>query len=380
MANYAQPIESCVFKKSCSLIGELNQALETGGERERLRILQSVADLFTAGSRGYSGEQIAVFDDVLQELAADVEIEVRARLANQLARLDDAPPKFVRALAFDDEITVAGPVLTHSKQLGDADLIENAKTKSQRHLSAIAKRIGLTEAVTDVLVERGNRAVLHTVARNTGARISLAGYGKLTSRARDDRYLTLALGARGDLPRQFFLKLLEEASASVREKLEQTNPRAVPVIRSAVDQVAAEMQQETRGTSSEFAAAVLDAKRRTHIAPFTEASVHSRARAQEFERVAIALARLGEFPVDVVERALIDKGEDMILILAKAAGCSWTTAKELLQMYIAERGLQGEGLSRSYERYQNLSEQTAKKVVRFYQSSIKLRSSEHAEQ
>lgn len=49
-------------------------------------------------------------------------------------------------------------------------------------------------------------------------------------------------------------------------------------------------------------------------------------------------------------------------------------------MYVAERDLQDEDLVRSYERYQSLSEGTAKKVVRFYQSSMKSRSSEHADQ
>jgi uncharacterized protein (DUF2336 family) len=376
MANPARSVEHRSTQKSYSLIEELNRAVKTGGERERLRILQRIADLFTAGSCGYSGEHIALFDDVLQELAADVETEVRARLANQLAHLDNAPPKFIRALAFDDEITVAEPVLTHSQQLNDADLIENASSKSQKHLLAIAKRIKLTEAVTDVLVERGNRAVLDTVARNSGARISLAGYGTLARRAREDRNLTLALGARGDLPRQFFLKLLEGASASVRARLEQVNPQAALAIRSTVDQVATALQHETRETSSEFAAAALDGKRRTNIAPFTEASVHSRARAQEFERAAVALSRAGRFPIDMVERALLDKGEDMILILAKAAGFSWATAKELLLMYIAERNLQAEDLSHSYERYQALSDKTAKKVVRFYHSSMRLRSKE----
>jgi uncharacterized protein (DUF2336 family) len=376
MANPARSVEHRSTQKSYSLIEELNRAVKTGGERERLRILQRIADLFTAGSCGYSGEHIALFDDILQELAADVETEVRARLANQLAHLDNAPPKFIRALAFDDEITVAEPVLTHSRQLNDTDLIENASSKSQKHLLAIAKRIKLTEAVTDVLVERGNRAVLHTLARNNGARISLAGYGTLTRRAREDRNLTLALGARGDLPRQFFLKLLEGASASVRAKLEQVNPQAALAIRSTVDQVATALQHETRETSSEFAAAALDGKRRTNIAPFTEASVHSRARAQEFERAAVALSRAGGFPIDMVERALLDKGEDMILILAKAAGFSWATAKELLLMYIAERNLQAEDLSHSYERYQALSDKTAKKVVRFYHSSMRLRSKE----
>ena len=101
--------------------------------------------------------------------------------------------------------------MIHSQQLSDADLVENAATKSQNHLFAIARRLKLSECVTDVLVERGNRKVIHKVAANAGARFSLAGYDKLTHRARRDRKLTLALARRRDLPRQYFLKLLETA-------------------------------------------------------------------------------------------------------------------------------------------------------------------------
>jgi hypothetical protein len=52
-----------------SLIDELNAALASGGDEERRRILERIADLFAAGSRGYTGRQIALFDDVLQKLA-----------------------------------------------------------------------------------------------------------------------------------------------------------------------------------------------------------------------------------------------------------------------------------------------------------------------
>ena len=66
----------------------------------------------------------------------------------------------------------------------------------------------------------------------------------------------------------------------------------------------------------------------------------------------IALVKLGRFPADLVERALLDKGEDMILILAKAAGCSWTTVKELLLMHVAERDLQPDDLAQFFETIQ----------------------------
>ena len=161
-----------------SLIDELNSAVAIADDNQRQRILERVADLFAAGARGYSSDQIALFDDVLRKLSADIEVKARARLAERMARIDGAPPRLIRSLAFDDEIEVAAPVLTHSQQLSDADLVENATTKSQEHLFAIAQRLKLSEQVTDVLVERGDRRVIGKVVTNRGARFSLAGYDK----------------------------------------------------------------------------------------------------------------------------------------------------------------------------------------------------------
>jgi uncharacterized protein (DUF2336 family) len=377
MANAARSTANLKHDPKCgenqSLLDELNAAVATGGENARRRILERIADLFAAGSRGYSSDQIALFDDVLQELAADIEVKARAKLARRLAHIEGAPPKLIRSLAFDDEIAVAEPVLVHSQQLSEADLVKNASTKSQKHLFAIAQRLKLSEKVTDVLVERGDRRVIHKVVSNRGARFSLAGYGKLTHRARRDRTLTLALGRRSDLPRQYFLKLLETASASVRAKLEEANPQAAAAIRDTVDDVATGLQQEVRNASRRYTTALRDTNRVFNAQPFTEGAIHARAHAQEFARTVVALAKLGRFPVDLVERALLDKGDDMILILAKAAGCSWTTVKELLLMYVAERNLQIEDLARTFERYSKLNPDTARNIVNFYGQRVKLR-------
>jgi uncharacterized protein (DUF2336 family) len=285
----------------------------------------------------------------------------------------------MRSLAFDDEIEVAAPVLVHSEQLSDADLVENASTKSQDHLFAIAQRLKLSESVTDVLVERGNEHVVRKVARNRGARFSLAGYDKLTVRARSDRRLTLILGRRSDLPRQYFLKLLETASAAVRARLEELNPEAAAAIRDTIDDVATAMQREARESSHEFSTAARKAKRRFRRIPVTEANVHAPAHAQKFERTAVALAKLGCFPIDLVERALLDEGEGMILILAKAAGCSWSTVRELLLMYAAGRRLTPDDLTQAFERYNKLSQKTARNVVEFHKRRVKRRAQKNAQ-
>lgn len=373
MSAAATSHQTDVLADSRSLLDELISPLATASTKHRLKIIDRVTDLFAAGSRSYSHDQIALFDDVLRQLCADIEVTARAKLAQRLVGLGSAPPRLVRSFAFDDAIEVAEPVLIHSEQLSDDDLVENATTKSQAHLFAIAQRLKLSETVTDVLVDRGDERVVYRVVKNKGARFSLAGYGKLTNCARYDRKLTLALGERSDIPRQYFLKLLEAASSTVRAKLEAINPEAVAAIRDTVDDVATAMQREVRKGSRAHVVAVREAKRRFNVRPITEASVHGPAHAQDFEKTVVALSRLGVFSVDLVERALLDEGEDMVLLLAKAAGCSWTTARELLLMYAANRNLKPDDITRAFERYKKLSQETARNIVMFYERRTRLR-------
>jgi hypothetical protein len=159
----------------------------------------------------------------------------------------------------------------------------------------------------------------------------------------------------------------------VRAKLEEAHPEMAVDIRDSVDNVATAMQREARDASAEHAAAARDAKRRFRVRAITEASVHAPAHAQEFEKTVVALARLGRFSVDLVERALLDQGQDMVLLLAKAAGCTWTTARELLLMYAANRNLSADDVTRAFERYKKLSRETAQNIVNFHERYVKPR-------
>jgi uncharacterized protein (DUF2336 family) len=355
-----------------SIIDELEANLASGNVQHRLKVLQRVTDLFLAGSCHYSGAEIELFDDVLMRLVAEIETEARARLSQRLASLSNAPPGLIRRLAFDDAIVVAAPVLASSPQLSDADLIENAATKSQDHLYAIAQRLKLSEAVTDVLVERGNRRVVNRVASNDGAQFSFKTYEKLVQHARDDRKLGLTIGRRSDIPRQCFLKLLETASAEVREKLEAANPQAAREIRETVAEVAGAMQREVRDASRRHKVAARDARHLFRSHRLSEVNVHAAACAQQFAKTAAALSMLGPFPIDLVERVLIDKGAESVLILAKAANCSWTTTKAILVMQSAGRGLSQQDLDKACTAFERLSRETAQRVVKFYERRSKL--------
>jgi len=64
----------------------------------------------------------------------------------------------------------------------------------------------------------------------------------------------------------------------------------------------------------------------------------------------------------------------MVLLLAKAAGCSWVTARELLQMYTAKRSLTPDDLAQAFERYKKLTQETARSIVQFHEQRMKQRS------
>jgi uncharacterized protein (DUF2336 family) len=218
-----------------SFLADLEDAVSRGTAESRLRALWHATDILTAGR--YSEDQIWTFGEIIERLAADIEIAARVRLANKLAPSDNAPLKIIKILAFDDVIDVAGPVLRQSERLDSRSLVANARSKSQQHLLAISKRKSISDDITDVLVVRGTAAVVNSVAANDGATFSGSGFLHLLRRSENDHILTEHLGLRKDIPRRLFQQLISKASDEVKQKLERERPEMGNQIRAAVTDV-----------------------------------------------------------------------------------------------------------------------------------------------
>jgi uncharacterized protein (DUF2336 family) len=361
------------------LIDELEQALASGTSDQRIHTLARITDLFLIGAESYSDEQIDVFDDVLMKIAARIESKSLARLSNRLAPLANAPKRTVKELAFNTDIAVARPVLAGSERLDESDLVDNARTQSQEHLLAISERKSLSEAITDVLVERGDREVVRAVAGNTGARFSNAGFRRLVTRSTGDDVLATTVGSRRDIPRAHYLKLIERASASVREKLTALNPQAALAVKTAVAEVTGGIRSETREASVNYADAKAQIDALVRNKQLNEQAIYQFARERKFEQVVISLAVLCDVEVDVVERAMLDPGAEVALILAKYANLSWTTAKAILLLQTAERGLSAQDLDQAMSNFSRLQPETARRVLGFYRTRRKPPPTEAAE-
>jgi uncharacterized protein (DUF2336 family) len=357
--------------RTLPLIDELEAALSVGGDYRRVEILSRITDLFVGRAECYSEEQIGLFDDVMARLVIDIEAKARSILAQRLAPIANAPSGVIRSLAFDDDIEVAQAVLQHSARLDDSALVANASSKSQRHLFAISQRRQLSEAVTDALVERGNREVLHSVINNNGARFSDSGFRTLVTRSAWDGDLAIFVGKRRDLPRAHFLVLLEKASATVRARLTAENPHAEATVKNVVEEVTKDIRDTSRKTSPDFAAAQAAVEQLHRLRRIGEAEVLQYARERKFEETAIALSILSDTPIDVVERALLDPGAEIVLILAKVAGLAATTTKALLLLRAADRGMSTKDLDQALASFNRLQPETARRVLSFFRTRAK---------
>jgi uncharacterized protein (DUF2336 family) len=353
------------------IIDELEAALASGTSARRIEMLTRITDLFVGGAPRFSETQTGVFDDVMVRLVSAIEAKARAKLADRLAPIANAPLNTVQMLAFDDDIEVAAPVLRLSERLDESALLANAGSKSQLHLFAISQRKSLSEAVTDLLVERGDREVVHAVVKNSGARFSDAGFRMLVNRSAGDDDLATVVGMRSDIPRPHFLVLLEKASRAVRTRLAAENPEAGAAIDGVVAEVVGGIRNEARKASPDFAAAQAEVERQNRIRQIGEAEIYQYARDRKFEETAIALSLLCDTPIDVVERALLDPGAEIVLILAKVAGLSSTTTKAILLLRAADRGMSVNDLEQALSSFNRLQPDTARRVLGFFRARVK---------
>ena len=348
------------------LLDELEDVLARQDIGRRAEALRRITDLFVAASSRYSDEQIALFDEVMGRLVEEIDTSARAAFGQRLADHADAPPNVMRALALDDEIEVAEPVLLRSDRLDDGTLVESAKTKSQSHLLAISRRRNLTEAVTDVLVQRGNTEVALSTARNFGARLSDFGYATLVQRSKNDDGLALSVWTRPEIPRQHMLQLFERASAAVRAKLEAADPRRAGLIRSFVAGASDEIQAEARSTIAGYAEkrAAIEALHAAGDLGATQLTAF--ARDKRFDETAIALSIMGDLPTGLVERAIVSERPEQILVLAKAIGLTWETAREILLLKDESAGRSAHDLDDCAATFARLQRSTAKQAIDFY--------------
>jgi uncharacterized protein (DUF2336 family) len=349
-----------------SFLQELEATVSQGSVESRQRALSYATDLLIAGR--YTDDEIWMFGEVIGLLERDIAVAARAQLANRLARADNAPTTIINKLAFDDSIDVAGPVLRYSERLDVRDLVANARSKGQLHLLAISQRKSIGEDVTDVLVSRGNKEVVRSVATNDGARFSDFGILNMIKRSESDSILFEQLGRRKEIPRHLFQQLIAKASANAKKKLENERPDVASQAQTLVTEVTGALHSKFGPASKSYFDAKRTVAREKQYGNLNESKIVEYAQSHKFEEVTSGLSLLCSLPVDIVERALVDQSKEGLLILAKALGFSWETTMSLLFLGAPNHRISSQNLDGMKEAFTGLNVETSQRVLKMYQS------------
>ena len=350
---------------AASLIPELESALNSGSSEKRLATLRKMTDLFLNDADRLNETQIGVFDDVLVHLIQRIETRALAQLSATLAPVHNAPIQVVRRLSWDDDIAVAGPVLTRSTRLTEDDLLSVARSKGQGHLLAISQRSSLSANLTDTLIERGDGQVHNTLARNTGAHFSEAGYSELVQKSASDQALAESLGLRLDIPIKLLQQLLARAGEMVRSRLmAAASPEQRDHIQAALADVVTAVGKEAAGPRDfRTAESLVDGLNRK--GKLNESMLAGFARDGKYEEMAATLALFCGVKTDLVGQLMKNVKHDSVVVACRAAKISWLTTNMIIQARFPHHSVPPHELDAAKDAFTRLTEASAQRSMRF---------------
>jgi uncharacterized protein (DUF2336 family) len=358
-----------------SIVDEIEAAVG-GSTAKCIETARRVTDLFLASAGRFDGEQVELFDHVLERLIKAIEqhaiVDISARMAlaeisAQLAPIAQAPPAVIRQLAGNDEIRIAAPVLQESARLGDDDLVELAETKGEQHLLAISARWWLKEIVTDALLSRSFPSVSRRIVSNPGARVSAGGYAIIVAQAKDNPELAVEAGIRVDLPADLRQRLLNSATEAVRTKLlSRAPPHLFEEIRGAIAKASASADREM-SVVRDFTAARRAIAALKENGGLNEATLAGFARQKRYEETVVALAELAHSTFDVIRPLMQSLRDDKLLVACKAAKLGWETTAAVLDCRYSTGSVGAAERARAKSHFASMTVENAQRMLSFWQ-------------
>lgn len=302
----------------------------TPADRERL--LLAVVDLCDVAESAEIMSAPAVQDllnSIFMSLVVEAERDIRRRLAEKLAHVDWAPAALINVLALDD-IEIARPIIATSPLLDDQDLVRLLIEATIEHQIEVARRPGLASPVVSAILQQGEPAVLTALAGNVQTALGPEDMAMLVKAARRVAALRSPLVRRPELTDDLALQLYVWVGQALRQAL-TTRFRLDPAaLEAALGQAVGETHAGAPGADPTADAIVWEQDdereemERRLISKLVAAGqlrpgyLLRALREGKLSLFAGALATLGDFPPEMVRRAL-DGEQPEHLALACAA-------------------------------------------------------------
>lgn len=318
---------------------ELKRLAQETSSEKRLELLRKVSDMYfeEVGSRSDAEEYL--FGEIVDRILDAIAKPEKVTVSNTIAIRPKFPHAAAVKLAGDEDIAVARPVIASSPVLNENDLVQLATRGSQEHLHAIADRPGLSENVTDVLVDRGDQRVARTVSANHDARLSPSGMDGLLAKAREDIDLRAVLVERPDLSQATVAKLLPLVSAELAARLAERGydvanalpPDMVTTVGRRLTNALRERRSNIRDTAT-----LVEAVRAGEL--MLDEAAFMLAQGGRLIDLAALLSAFANVDRDYLF-GLITRGQlQAVMILFRALGLGWPTLERVLTLRNQKHG------------------------------------------
>jgi uncharacterized protein (DUF2336 family) len=348
-----------------SRLPDLIALAEEGSSEKRRALLRELTEHFFGASARTATED-NLYGAVLASLADDMESAVRAELSARFASAPDAPHALIRRLAHD-EAAVAGAVLASSPVLSDEDLLGVVRKHGQDHLRAVSARASVSEAVSEVIVERGDDETLGTLLRNDGARLSRKSSEAAVERARANPTLHEAAVSRASLPPDLLNEMYFVVEARLRTRILEQNARMDPsLLETALAAGRARVATDDGALPTDYAACLAYVEELKAAGQLTPQMLARFLRSGGTTSFLIALAQLAEIDFHTA-RQIVDRRElDALAVVCKSADLDRALFLTYAVVLLNDDG-DAMAKAHSYARmYAELSREAAMRTLRFW--------------
>ncbi len=273
----------------------------------------------------------------LSELVADETIRVRSAIADIVKEMPQAPRELVLRLAYDSSVPVSEPVVRLSPLLSTEDLLTLlADAPATGTATAVARRPGLQEAVSDAIAASADTAAITELLANRSAAIREATLDALIARAAQHGEWHDPLVHRPTLSARAARALSEIVATQLLGALASRGDLDPEVTRDLQRRL---QQRQAEAPAAEPTADVALARAEALQAQgkLDEATLLAAAQRAETRQATALLAVAAQVPVSVVERACTLRSAKGLVSLVWKAGFSVRCAGPL-QVLLARLG------------------------------------------
>lgn len=347
--------------------------------RARRVLLKRLADVVCLPGSRINAFERSMTADLLIELLRDADLSERQRAAKRLCGLVEAPSSLVRLLLRDDP-SVAQPLLEDCPSLHDAELIDCARRGAHEHRRMIAQRRGVSEVVSEHLVEAQEDAVIEALLRNETARLSNEAVELVVAASREHPRFVPALLRRPELRPRHAYVMFWWADTDCRRVILQRFAVSREVLQDAASDVFTLAAEEGWNEAlSRKALQFIERRQRNRAAidksPFDSLDEAVAAAERGLTRqVAEEISYLSGVKPMTGAKIFTDPGGEGVAILCKATGLPRVSIQRLWRgmrrPLTDEAGQPSAALERVLATYDTIAVDRAQTVLRYWNWSL----------